>query len=41
MAGLLNEFFSFVFTREEGAVPDAADMDTDTLENITFTAWKV
>jgi hypothetical protein len=39
MAGLLNELFSF--TREEGAVPDAADMDTDNLENITFTAWKV
>jgi len=41
MAGLLNNFFSSVFTREEGAVPAAADMDTDTLENITFTAWKV
>jgi hypothetical protein len=41
MAGLLNKFFSSVFTREEGAVPDAVDMDTDNLENITFTAWKV
>jgi hypothetical protein len=41
MAGLLNEFFSSVFTREDGAVPDAADMDTDNLENISFTAWKV
>jgi hypothetical protein len=41
MAGLLNDFFSSVFTREEGEVPKAADMDTDSLENITFTAWKV
>jgi hypothetical protein len=41
MAGLLNEFFSSVFTREDGAVPDAEDMDTDNLESISFTAWKV
>jgi len=41
MAVILNEFFSSVFTREEGEVPAAEDKGAATMENISITAWKV
>jgi hypothetical protein len=41
MATLLNEFFSSVFSRDEGEPPEAEEMETSSLENISITAWKV
>jgi hypothetical protein len=41
MATLLNEFFSSVFSRDEGIPPKAEEMKTSSLENISITAWKV
>ena len=42
MAKILNDFFSSVFTREDlNQIPEAEEMETDTLEEIRITAWKV
>jgi len=41
MAVILNEFFSSVFTREEGEVPAAEDRGAGSRENINITSWKV
>jgi hypothetical protein len=42
MAEMLNEFFSSVFTREDGDnVPEAERMETEELRGINITEWRI
>jgi hypothetical protein len=42
MAELLNEFFSSVFTREDGTrIPEAEKMETEELRGINITEWRI